>query len=205
VLSLRLIPPFHASSPWTRPPRRRRWPRPRSSRTQREPSCPAARWHILHTAVASASPAVQRLTANSQSRAHARDARERTQVDFQQLQTNPSRHTREAQYNSANTQDSLRGRRPARCLPPPPVPLPTMSLHHDRGRPGHTHPIKVTLLLWVLPCTLDSTELICAAAVESRDGYMYCGLCQDFIYDPDLEVRRLQKGRNANATPCRAC
>jgi hypothetical protein len=151
VLSLRLIPPSHASSPWTRPPRRRHWPRPRSSRTQREPSCPAARWHILHTAVASASRALQRLTANSQSRAHARDARERPQVDFQQLQTNPSRHTREAQYNSPNTQDSLRGRRPARCLPPPPVPLPTMSLHHDRGRPGHTHPIKVTLLLWVLP------------------------------------------------------
>lgn len=23
---------------------------------------------------------------------------------------------------------------------------------------------------------------------------MYCGICQDFIYDPDLEVRRLQKG-----------
>ncbi|KAF2786025.1 ubiquitin carboxyl-terminal hydrolase-like protein 22 [Melanomma pulvis-pyrius CBS 109.77] len=32
-------------------------------------------------------------------------------------------------------------------------------------------------------------------SVESRDGHLYCGNCQDFIYDPDLEVRRLQKGK----------
>ncbi|PSN62895.1 ubiquitin carboxyl-terminal hydrolase-like protein 22 [Corynespora cassiicola Philippines] len=32
-------------------------------------------------------------------------------------------------------------------------------------------------------------------SVESREGHIYCGNCQDFIYDPDLEVRRLQKGK----------
>ncbi|ORY09783.1 ubiquitin carboxyl-terminal hydrolase 2 [Clohesyomyces aquaticus] len=32
-------------------------------------------------------------------------------------------------------------------------------------------------------------------SVESRDGHIYCGNCQDFIYDPDLELRRLQKGK----------
>jgi ubiquitin carboxyl-terminal hydrolase 22/27/51 len=32
-------------------------------------------------------------------------------------------------------------------------------------------------------------------SVESRDGNIYCGNCQDFIYDPELEVRRLQKGK----------
>jgi ubiquitin carboxyl-terminal hydrolase 22/27/51 len=32
------------------------------------------------------------------------------------------------------------------------------------------------------------------SAVESREGHVYCGNCQDFIYDPDLETRRLQKG-----------
>jgi hypothetical protein len=31
-------------------------------------------------------------------------------------------------------------------------------------------------------------------AVESREGNVYCGNCQDFIYDPELEIRRLQKG-----------
>lgn len=31
-------------------------------------------------------------------------------------------------------------------------------------------------------------------AVESRDGNIYCGNCQDFIYDEALEVLRLQKG-----------
>jgi len=31
-------------------------------------------------------------------------------------------------------------------------------------------------------------------AVESRDGNVYCGNCQDFIYDPIMEIRRLQKG-----------
>ena len=37
--------------------------------------------------------------------------------------------------------------------------------------------------------------MLTAVAVESRDGNVYCGDCQDFIYDPDLEARRLQKGR----------
>lgn len=32
-------------------------------------------------------------------------------------------------------------------------------------------------------------------SVESREGYVYCGNCQDFIYDPTLEVLRLQKGK----------
>ncbi|KAH8727111.1 ubiquitin carboxyl-terminal hydrolase-like protein 22 [Phaeosphaeriaceae sp. PMI808] len=32
-------------------------------------------------------------------------------------------------------------------------------------------------------------------SVESRAGNVYCGNCQDFIYDPELEVRRLQKGK----------
>ncbi|KAF1920509.1 ubiquitin carboxyl-terminal hydrolase-like protein 22 [Ampelomyces quisqualis] len=32
-------------------------------------------------------------------------------------------------------------------------------------------------------------------SVESREGNVYCGNCQDFIYDPELEVRRLQKGK----------
>ncbi|KAJ4300672.1 hypothetical protein N0V90_002760 [Kalmusia sp. IMI 367209] len=32
-------------------------------------------------------------------------------------------------------------------------------------------------------------------SVESRDGNVYCGDCQDFIYDPDLEDKRLQKGK----------
>ncbi|PVH97694.1 cysteine proteinase [Periconia macrospinosa] len=32
-------------------------------------------------------------------------------------------------------------------------------------------------------------------AVESRGGHVYCGDCQDFIYDPDLEAKRLQKGK----------
>lgn len=36
-------------------------------------------------------------------------------------------------------------------------------------------------------------------AVESREGNVYCGNCQDFIYDPELEIRRLQKGW------CRTC
>jgi hypothetical protein len=34
-----------------------------------------------------------------------------------------------------------------------------------------------------------------STAVESREGNIYCGNCQDFIYDPELEIRRLQKGR----------
>ncbi|KAF1956523.1 ubiquitin carboxyl-terminal hydrolase 2 [Byssothecium circinans] len=32
-------------------------------------------------------------------------------------------------------------------------------------------------------------------AVESRDGNIYCGDCQDFIYDSDLEAKRLLKGK----------
>ncbi|KAG9202132.1 hypothetical protein G6514_004566 [Epicoccum nigrum] len=32
-------------------------------------------------------------------------------------------------------------------------------------------------------------------SVESRDGNVYCGNCQDFIYDPELEIRRLLKGK----------
>ncbi|KAL5372460.1 hypothetical protein DPSP01_013483 [Paraphaeosphaeria sporulosa] len=32
-------------------------------------------------------------------------------------------------------------------------------------------------------------------SVESRGGNVYCGDCQDFIYDPLLEERRLQKGK----------
>ncbi|KAF2129795.1 ubiquitin carboxyl-terminal hydrolase-like protein 22 [Dothidotthia symphoricarpi CBS 119687] len=32
-------------------------------------------------------------------------------------------------------------------------------------------------------------------SVESREAYIYCGNCQDFIYDPALEVIRLQKGK----------
>ncbi|KAH6328179.1 ubiquitin carboxyl-terminal hydrolase [Parastagonospora nodorum] len=32
-------------------------------------------------------------------------------------------------------------------------------------------------------------------SVESREGNVYCGNCQDFIYDPELEIRRLQKGK----------
>ncbi|KAH7095029.1 hypothetical protein FB567DRAFT_511594 [Paraphoma chrysanthemicola] len=32
-------------------------------------------------------------------------------------------------------------------------------------------------------------------SVESRDGHVYCGNCQDFIYDPELEIRRMQKGK----------
>ncbi|KAH6637444.1 ubiquitin carboxyl-terminal hydrolase-like protein 22 [Boeremia exigua] len=32
-------------------------------------------------------------------------------------------------------------------------------------------------------------------SVESRDGNVYCGNCQDFIYDPELEMRRLLKGK----------
>jgi ubiquitin carboxyl-terminal hydrolase 22/27/51 len=31
-------------------------------------------------------------------------------------------------------------------------------------------------------------------SVESRDGNIHCGNCQDFIYDEALEVLRLQKG-----------
>jgi hypothetical protein len=30
--------------------------------------------------------------------------------------------------------------------------------------------------------------------VESRDGNIYCGNCQDFIYDETLDVLRVQKG-----------
>jgi len=37
--------------------------------------------------------------------------------------------------------------------------------------------------------------LMNSLAVESREGHIYCGQCQDFIYDPDLETRRLQKGQ----------
>lgn len=51
---LNLIHPSHLPSPWTPSRRRRRWPRPRSSRTPRAPSCLAARWPTLHTAVVSA-------------------------------------------------------------------------------------------------------------------------------------------------------
>ncbi|KAF2869136.1 ubiquitin carboxyl-terminal hydrolase-like protein 22 [Massariosphaeria phaeospora] len=32
-------------------------------------------------------------------------------------------------------------------------------------------------------------------SVESREGHVYCGNCQDFIYDPDLDSKRLQKGK----------
>ncbi|KAF2000480.1 ubiquitin carboxyl-terminal hydrolase-like protein 22 [Amniculicola lignicola CBS 123094] len=32
-------------------------------------------------------------------------------------------------------------------------------------------------------------------SVESREGNIYCGKCHDFIYDPELELRRLQKGK----------
>ena len=37
-------------------------------------------------------------------------------------------------------------------------------------------------------------HMLTDAAVESREGNVYCGDCQDFIYDADLEARRLQKG-----------
>ena len=36
-------------------------------------------------------------------------------------------------------------------------------------------------------------------SVESREGYIYCGHCQDFIYDPELEKRRLQKATSTVA------
>ncbi|KAF2738299.1 ubiquitin carboxyl-terminal hydrolase-like protein 22 [Polyplosphaeria fusca] len=32
-------------------------------------------------------------------------------------------------------------------------------------------------------------------SIESREGHVFCGNCQDFIYDPELETRRLQKGK----------
>ncbi|EFQ87101.1 hypothetical protein CFE70_005511 [Pyrenophora teres f. teres 0-1] len=32
-------------------------------------------------------------------------------------------------------------------------------------------------------------------SVESRDGNIYCGNCQDYIYDEALEILRLQKGK----------
>ncbi|KAF2743707.1 ubiquitin carboxyl-terminal hydrolase 2 [Sporormia fimetaria CBS 119925] len=59
-------------------------------------------------------------------------------------------------------------------------------------------------------------------SAESRSGHIYCGHCQDFIYDPELENRRLLKGKkrrledvtnaedhkltisHANFLPCRA-
>ncbi|KAL5392014.1 hypothetical protein PMIN02_006309 [Paraphaeosphaeria minitans] len=37
--------------------------------------------------------------------------------------------------------------------------------------------------------------MLIGVAVESRSGNVYCGDCQDFIYDPLLEERRLQKGK----------
>lgn len=44
--------------------------------------------------------------------------------------------------------------------------------------------------LWTGPGTYKLTS----PAVESRDGNIFCGECQDFIYDTELEARRLQKG-----------
>lgn len=41
--------------------------------------------------------------------------------------------------------------------------------------------------------------MLTSIAVESRNGNVYCGDCQDFIYDPDLEERRLQKGELYNS------
>lgn len=38
--------------------------------------------------------------------------------------------------------------------------------------------------------------MLTGVAVESRSGNVYCGDCQDFIYDPILEERRLQKGKS---------
>ncbi|KAF2011680.1 cysteine proteinase [Aaosphaeria arxii CBS 175.79] len=38
------------------------------------------------------------------------------------------------------------------------------------------------------------TKLHCFS-VESRNGHVYCGQCNDFIYDPELETRRMQKGK----------
>lgn len=38
------------------------------------------------------------------------------------------------------------------------------------------------------------TKLHCFS-VESREGNIYCSHCQDFIYDPELEEKRLQKGK----------
>jgi hypothetical protein len=35
-------------------------------------------------------------------------------------------------------------------------------------------------------------------SVDSREGNIYCGNCQDFIYDEALEVLRLQKGAYMN-------
>jgi ubiquitin carboxyl-terminal hydrolase 22/27/51 len=37
-------------------------------------------------------------------------------------------------------------------------------------------------------------------SVESRAGNIYCGNCQDFIYDEALEVLRLQKGTHTEGT-----
>lgn len=44
--------------------------------------------------------------------------------------------------------------------------------------------------------------MLTGVAVESRDGNVYCGDCQDFIYDPDLEARRLQKGQSSIPGNC---
>ena len=38
-------------------------------------------------------------------------------------------------------------------------------------------------------------ELTLESAVESREGYLYCQGCNDYVYDPILENIRLQKGQ----------
>lgn len=48
-------------------------------------------------------------------------------------------------------------------------------------------------------CTYIGTpcdyELTLESAVESREGYLYCQGCNDYVYDPILENIRLQKGQ----------
>jgi hypothetical protein len=68
-----------------------------------------------------------------------------------------------------------------------------MPQYHDRNRSRPAFRDKSALLLYVV-AQFTSRMGLTGTAVESREGNVYCGNCQDFIYDPELEIRRLQKG-----------
>ena len=42
--------------------------------------------------------------------------------------------------------------------------------------------------------------LIGPKAIESRSGCLYCGLCNDFIYDPKFEKIRIQQGSQSSSS-----
>lgn len=135
-------------------------------------------------------------------RAHVHHDRECTQADLPVLSRDIAKHIREAERHRPDVQERIRW--PARGLAAPTVPVSTVSEHHDPCRPRRAYRSQASCVLWV-EAWVQPRHMLIGVAVESRNGNVYCGDCQDFIYDPDLEARRLQKGASQYRYLWRLC